>query len=436
MKLNFFASIILYLWISSIVYIIIKSCFINIILEPNNETIMFELGASWYIVLQKLGYLGFIFFIFILYKSIEKIKNKKNYYKYYLNNYEIEFLLLLMFIWSIFSTLFSSDRILSLVGTFYRNEGLFSYIAYVGIFVCGYLMNSELDYKKVLNLFVLSATFVAILVIFDIKILNDVFSFNKISAIFYNINHYGYYLCMAIMSSVFLFLVNKANKKIKIRYLICYIILTATLVKNGSFGPYLASLIGLFVLSIIIYFNFRNYFNDIAIIFILFWITSFLMNIFSDFLNFEIYKLFKGVQDIVKNTDSSKEAGSGRWILWKNGIKYIFEKPFFGYGPDNLGYRYMQDGIQQDRPHNEFIQIAASLGIPALVFYVVALFKQFKLIINNIDKVDISVVSLNTIIFTYLVSSFFGNTMFYTSPFYFMILGMSVRSTKFSIYEK
>ena len=82
----------------------------------------------------------------------------------------------------------------------------------------------------------------------------------------------------------------------------------------------------------------------------------------------------------------------------------------------------MQDGIQQDRPHNEFIQIAASLGIPALVFYVVALFKQFKLIINNIDKVDISVVSLNTIIFTYLVSSFFGNTMFYTSPFYFMIL--------------
>lgn len=428
--------IVLLIWVNVPIILMLRSTLLFVFCDYDFLMRSLDLGISWYVFLQQLGYLGFIIFIFVTIKTYNNLKINNLSYLNFIKANQIELLLIFMFIWSIISTLLSSDKNISVNGTFYRHDGLNSYIAYVGFFTCGYYINSESSIKKILNVFVLSATIIAILVLLDVNTLNDIFSFNKNSAIFYNINHYGYYLCMTIMSSVFLFLVNNANKKIKIRYLICYIVLTATLVKNGSFGPYLASLIGLFVLSIIIYFNFRNYFNDIAIIFILFWITSFLMNIFSDFLNFEIYKLFKGVQDIVKNTDSSKEAGSGRWILWKNGIKYIFEKPFFGYGPDNLGYRYMQDGIQLDRPHNEFIQIAASLGIPALVFYVVALFKQFKLIINNIDKVDISVVSLNTIIFTYLVSSFFGNTMFYTSPFYFMILGMSVRNTKCSIYEK
>lgn len=107
-------------------------------------------------------------------------------------------------------------------------------------------------------------------------------------------------------------------------------------------------------------------------------------------------------------------------------IKFVVEKPMFGYGPENLGARYLAEGIAHDRPHNEFIQIAASLGIPALLFYILALLKNFSTLFINRKSLTITTITLNAIIVAYLVSSFFGNTMFYTSPFYFMLLGITM----------
>ena len=61
--------------------------------------------------------------------------------------------------------------------------------------------------------------------------------------------------------------------------------------------------------------------------------------------------------------DGLNAIGSGRGILLKNAILFANQKPIFGYGPDNLGQAYFDKGItNNDRPHNELIQFAASLG--------------------------------------------------------------------------
>jgi hypothetical protein len=59
-----------------------------------------------------------------------------------------------------------------------------------------------------------------------------------------------------------------------------------------------------------------------------------------------------------------------------------------------------------------------------------ALLKHFSVVFFNRKSLTIGIIGLNAIIVTYLVSSQFGNTMFYTSPFYFLLLGITIGSTK------
>ena len=140
----------------------------------------------------------------------------------------------------------------------------------------------------------------------------------------------------------------------------------------------------------------------------------------------EIKNLLFGINSIINSDENAEFAGSGRWRLWVNGIKFVFEKPLFGYGPENLGYRYLMEDIKLDRPHNEIIQFAASLGVPAALFYIAALLIHFRNLFRYRKQASVLCIGLYSVVFTYFVSSMFGNTMFYTSPFYFMILGLSV----------
>lgn len=271
-----------------------------------------------------------------------------------------------------------------------------------------------------------TSSFLALLMLLDIEYINRLLTFHPNSAIFYNINHFAYYLCMAIMSAVAIYMMETDSEPQRKQYMLCFIVLVAALVKNKSFGPYFAVVAGLIFTLIVIRLYNRKHIKDIVKITIIFVITSFIMNLFYGVIGTEIIKLFSGINDIIQETETAAKAGSGRWGLWKHGLRFITENPIFGYGPENLGSRYLAEGISHDRPHNEFIQIAASLGVPALIFYLLALLKNFSTLFFNRKSLTITIICLNAIIVAYLVSSFFGNTMFYTSPFYFMLLGITM----------
>lgn len=110
-----------------------------------------------------------------------------------------------------------------------------------------------------------------------------------------------------------------------------------------------------------------------------------------------------------------------------NAAKFLREKPVLGYGPDNLEEEYAKVNIKETRPHNEYLQYAVCLGVPALLLYLGALlnifirnFKQRKLLSEgNIIALVAS--------FGYLASAFFGNTMYYTTPYFFIILAIAAQ---------
>ena len=80
---------------------------------------------------------------------------------------------------------------------------------------------------------------------------------------------------------------------------------------------------------------------------------------------------------------------------------------------------------QIDRPHNEFLQYIIFFGIPGLLLYIAGIMSVFINGLKHKKKLDIYTIACIVAAFDYLFSSFFGNTMAYTTPFFFIILGLS-----------
>ena len=131
---------------------------------------------------------------------------------------------------------------------------------------------------------------------------------------------------------------------------------------------------------------------------------------------------FYDIGQVAGQTDEMEQAGSSRMGLWMKSIEMTANKPFFGYGPDAAEVDEICN-FSYWRPHNEYLQHALYLGIPGLFFYLAAL---LGIGINRWKKLrmlsPMQVVAGGCVV-TYLISACFGNTMFYTTPYFWMFLG-------------
>ena len=113
-------------------------------------------------------------------------------------------------------------------------------------------------------------------------------------------------------------------------------------------------------------------------------------------------------------TSFSEKSGSSRIGIWKLVIKVVEEKPILGTGPDTLdkalpeicGDDYKELGFIVDKAHNEFLQIAATMGIPALIIYLIFLSLILKNIIKNIRQDQYKILLL--VFVAFVTQSFFN----------------------------
>ena len=89
-----------------------------------------------------------------------------------------------------------------------------------------------------------------------------------------------------------------------------------------------------------------------------------------------------------------------------------------------MGTFYADNKIDQDRPHNIILQIASFVGIPAAFVYIIIIFKIFLSSLKNLKEKNIFVIGIFFTGICYFISSMFGNSMFYTSPYFMIILGL------------
>ena len=264
--------------------------------------------------------------------------------------------------------------------------------------------------------------------------LYNIFDFNNIdTGVFSNSNHYGYYLLLVLLTSFLLFITEK-TKVNKGLYLISYIFILYYFIKNNTFGCYIA-----FTVTAIIYFIYSIYIKknitSSVIGLIIFVIMSFVVQIDGQSLvSKNVIVLFNDISKILNiNLDNKEElnednsnwekAGSGRAVLWKYGIQFFLEKPIIGYGPENLEQEYARFDINQDRPHNLLIQLATTSGIIGMLSYCTAIGIIIIKGIRCFSRKDSVQKLVLFAVVAYLISAMFGNSMYYTSPYFFIFLG-------------
>lgn len=428
--------------ITKVKNIVLFSLLLIWIIIPNLKLvkpISFMVSIYEYKYIQIVGLIGIYVFLITNYKKIIKIQNKKLLVK--------ESLPIILFIcyltWTFISCIFAENKYNAFYGDNYRKEGFITYLIYAGFFLCAFSIESDKLKKYLLNIFIVVALINAILIYYinSSISLNEIFSYKNLKVgVFYNQNHYGYYLLLATSISNLFFILEK-NKLMKIFYAMTYIILLYFLIINNTFGCYLAILvINLLFFTYSIYK--RKYqilsFISIIILVILSIVTKYdgknivinNIQIFNKDIS-NIYSITKqnnnaNINDNEKENEISEieKAGSGRIKLWKYGIKIFLKKPILGYGADNLEEEYKKYNIKQDRPHNLIIQLATTSGIPGLIFYICGV---GVIIIRAFKRTDYDNMIYKGILFTiitYLISAMFGNSMYYVSPYFFILLGM------------
>lgn len=417
-----------------------------------------------YRFMEIVGIIGIYLFAFEIYKKIKTSDNKKLLIK------ELLPIIILVgyLIWTLISCIFAQDRQKAFYGDAYRKEGFITYLIYAGFFACAFLIKSDKLKRCLLNSFII----VAIINIILINLTNNsiqmlkIFHFKNIQVgVFSNSNHYGYYLLLATITACLSFIVEK-NKIIKSFYGLAYLILIYNLILNNTFGCYIAFAITMILFFVYCIYQKKNRVITVVSVLILIIISCFvqyngknvvvnnaktLFNDISSILdvakNRNNYKIEENVQNennnISKSENNTKNnsainseaekrlenAGSGRAQLWKYGLKIFLDKPILGYGTDNLESEYKKYNIEQDRPHNLIIQLATTSGLPGCILYIIAI---GLILVRAFKKLNDSN-SIYTIVFfaiiAYLISAMFGNSMYYTSPYYFIFLGITFAVT-------
>lgn len=388
-------------------------------------------------------FIGIIGILLGLIYTLKKFYKKE---KFSIKKYIPIIIGIILLLWCTFTSFFSNDYKLAFTGESYRKEGLQTYFLYSGVLLLGIMLKNKKLLLKTFNNLLFVQIIMAIISIMDNSLTYSLMNYTGVNSlaniqkpymgIFSNTNHYGYYLMFGVLLGIFMFI---NNKKIvnKIIYLIIYTILFYMLLLNDTLGCFLAFFITLLLL--IVYYIFIKKKVKILIPIVLIFILTSIFT-YRDGKNVVYRNItgllvdFKVINEVVKESDNVDKdklntIGTNRGRLWKYGLKYIGESPIVGHGIESTDYLYGYDNINQSRPHNILIQFGVFTGIPGIILYILFI---GSILIKNLKKIkildDISMFSL-FIVICYLMSSMFGNSMFYTSPYFFIFLGLICKNT-------
>lgn len=371
-------------------------------------------------------------------------------------------IIILIFMGLVFISTFLSCNIkLSLIGEENRYEGLLMFATYIIIYLCS---KKYFKYEKIsifINIMFIVSMIIGILGIAQNYVSNmelyPIFS-KGICATFGNSNFFGSFISIVLPIAAASFILGGSK-----RGFILSLVMFFNMISSGTRSAWVAfAIVGLLGLIYLIKQKNKKYFLRTCILLILFVIIfTYLINGFNFIINkFKNYNEVKhegfstSVQDEppktitemkmdtmkneikqAKETGSLNKMGSGRIEIWKLTLKLITKKPIFGCGPDNLWdglvdncteetYEYAErTHVGIDKAHNEYLQIGATIGIPALICYfafiALILFPKIKLALK--DK-KYFIICLSVI--SYLVQAFFNISTIGVAPLFWMMLGL------------
>lgn len=333
--------------------------------------------------------------------------------EYFKNNiWEVFFLIL--FLLATLSIVAAGDKQKAFQGHWFRQNGIRSYCIYLSLYIAGKTLSSNKSRKTILWTIAITST------IQDIIILMKYLGYyGSYSGGFYNSNHSGYYITMAIFALAGL-VIFEQKYIFKINAAILYAFNIMCLVINNTFGCYVAVMFGIAFMFILTVVKYAGVSSGCVMMIVIFLIMSIVMDRETGNVSRNFNITGKDIENISKRNEEAKNAGTGRMELWMSAIDVISHKSVMGCGAENIEDETECIGV----PHNEFLQIAAEYGVFACLSYIVGLITLMISKTRNLKNESEYTIICGAIVFVYLVSSMFGVMMFYTAVFYYTFLGI------------
>lgn len=204
----------------------------------------------------------------------------------------------------------------------------------------------------------------------------------------------------------------------------------------------------IYVLLIIVYLLMKrkkNYFKRVLTIAVIFLICLTCVNMLdkNKTVSNKVNKMQSEIKTITTTQEMTDKMGSGRIEIWKLTARLIYKKPILGAGVDAIedGYVYEctdeylkileKHPIHIDKAHNEYLQIAATMGIPALCTYLIFLGTILTPSIDYFRKYR-TIATLMIVIISYLSQAFFNISTIGIAPIFWFILGIASRNLKYA----
>lgn len=347
--------------------------------------------------------------------------------------------LILIFLALVFiSTMLSSNVKKSIIGETGRYEGLLMFATYVLIYFCAKKYFKYENIKIFMNI-----VFYTYLMLGILGIVRNYVKIPSLSPIFGrgitfgNSNFFGSFISIVLPIAICVFIL-KGNKKAFFLSLVMFYNLIASGTRSAWVAFAVISVMGFIYL---IKQKNKKYWIRFGILLVCFsLIFIYLLNGFgfkttTSTTQGKLNQIKNDIQTAQK-TGLTNNMGSGRIEIWKMTLKLIGKKPIFGCGTDNLYDGLYTDCYEDllafairtktvvDKAHNEYLQIAATIGIPALAVYLIFVAIILLPQIKNILKDKFSFIICITII-SYLVQAFFNISTIGVAPIFWMILGLA-----------
>lgn len=363
---------------------------------------------------------------------IERIYKKK--FKF---NFNISYVFAFLFIFiSLISTLCSSYKpdVYFKIG---RYEGFITSLLYILIFVGVSLFTKpKRIFMWAMGIALGVCSLVAFFQVLDLNVLwlfPDNLSYYTYSKSFLgtvgNIDLLSAYLCLTI-PILFIFSLKSKNKKDRLLLFPTLLGLAISLISNVSSG--LLSLLGCVVLTAPVLIKDNKKAIKCGL-----WILGIIVLLCVGVFFYKGNNLTIHEVSEVMHGRMSDDFGTGRGLIWNQGIELFLEHPWLGTGPGTTSKRfYIQwyranTGITNyvDNAHNAYLGYLINIGVFGTLSYIIFLICCLIDWIKKRNKGSFYI-ALGSGILCYLMQDFFNLNTYFTAPLLFIMLGLLITKVK------
>ncbi|MGG1676767.1 O-antigen ligase family protein [Neobacillus sp. NRS-1170] len=349
-----------------------------------------------------------------------------------------------------FSTLHSIK--ISWVGEGTEHQGLLIMLSYIILFsLASRLYSVHLErLSKVIIISSFFASFYSVIQYYHLSILpqdsvNKLLFGQRTYSFFDNPDYFGSYLVLVIPLTITNYFLSQERKwRVLYFFILCFQFLS--LIESQTRSAWLGIVISLTIILVWVVLNRREIWRKLVFIIIS---ACFIFTI-SDLASHQGYfsralTITNDIHKIIINKDASS-AGSSRLDIWQISLPLISNHLWLGNGPntfEDVFYsqdskiikNYLGSGNEIYDENNDYLQIAFTMGVPALLNYLLILsiivikgIRQVKQL--DIDQKLFSIGMLAAIV-GYLVQGFFNISVISVAPYFWLILGFFVNKDRF-----